>query len=59
MFLDYFEKEFIIDAYCGDSHAICVTLTNQTYGWGQGISKSPNLIKELKESSAQKKNKNR
>jgi alpha-tubulin suppressor-like RCC1 family protein len=40
----------VIDVLCGDSHALALTSKGQVYGWGQGMSKSKSLIKNLKKS---------
>ncbi|CDW84371.1 UNKNOWN [Stylonychia lemnae] len=51
--VDYLANEKILDISCGDSHVLALSEKGKVYGWGQGITQSISLIKNLKESSSQ------
>lgn len=51
MFIDFLQHETIVDIVSGDSHALALTDKGSVYGWGQGISRSQNLIRSLRDSS--------
>lgn len=48
------ESYKVNDIMCGESNSIAFTETGKIYGWGQGVARSPNLIKSLKEMSPNK-----
>lgn len=42
--------ERVMDVVCGDSHAIALLQNGEIYGWGEGITYSTTIIKDLRES---------
>jgi alpha-tubulin suppressor-like RCC1 family protein len=56
VFIDFLQNEKIIDIVCGDSHALALAENGKVFGWGQGISRSQTLIKNLRESSMNSQN---
>ena len=47
--VDFLIKEEVVDIYCGNSTSLCITKDLKVYGWGQGLTKSKNLLTKLAE----------